>query len=411
MKILHTADWHLGQKLRGYIRDEEHILIFDWLIDLITAEEITVLIIAGDIFDVMNPPNSSRKLYYKFLARLLQTPCRHIVIIGGNHDAPSMLDAPKELLETLNIHVVGCATDELSDEILVLKHNDQIEGVIAAVPFLRDQDIRKSVAGEEEMEIYQRIQEGIYRHYAAVAELCAPYQNENVPILATGHLYASGVTLCGENQNNIYMGNIENIEAEKFPTIFDYVALGHIHTAQPIAKLRHVRYSGSLIPLSFKENKDKKSVTIIDFNQKKEDGTPSIKLEEVPKDKLRQLLLVEGNEAEVIAQLMNFDISESQFRPWVKVEVKSDAFKYALEEEVANLCKAKNMELLLFKSISSKALQIENDANVDLTMLDNKSDIFKRKCASRNLPPEKTAELENTFQELLGWMQEQEIEV
>ncbi|RME09699.1 MAG: exonuclease subunit SbcD, partial [Bacteroidetes bacterium] len=144
MKILHTSDWHLGQKLTGRDRDEEHRLALDWLADFIAQEKVDVLVVAGDVFDIHNPPNSARELYYRFLRKLIQSSVRHVVVIGGNHDSPNMLEAPKELLQLLGIHVVGAATGHVSDEIIELKDADgKVELVVAAVPFLRDQDLRK----------------------------------------------------------------------------------------------------------------------------------------------------------------------------------------------------------------------------------------------------------------------------
>ena len=111
IKILHTADWHLGQKLKGYIRDKEHQMVLNHILKIIQTEQIDLLIISGDVFDVMSPQNSSRKLYYQFLANLQATTCHNVVIIGGNHDSPNMLSASKDLLESLNIFVwfeIGC---------------------------------------------------------------------------------------------------------------------------------------------------------------------------------------------------------------------------------------------------------------------------------------------------------------
>ncbi|MEL7220922.1 MAG: exonuclease subunit SbcD, partial [Bacteroidota bacterium] len=107
MKVLHTSDWHLGQKLLQLDRQEEFALALDWLLEVIIAEQIDVLLVSGDIFDIGNPPNQSRELYYNFLRRLLNSECRHVVITGGNHDSPAMLNAPRELLAAFNIHIVG----------------------------------------------------------------------------------------------------------------------------------------------------------------------------------------------------------------------------------------------------------------------------------------------------------------
>ncbi|NRA49197.1 MAG: exonuclease subunit SbcD, partial [Phaeodactylibacter sp.] len=254
MKIIHTSDWHLGQKLLHNDREQEHRLALQWLLETIRKEKADGLIVAGDIFDIGNPPNYARSLYYQFLRNLLNTECRHVVITGGNHDSPAMLNAPRELLQALNVHVIGAAGEGPEDEVVVWKSpEDEIEAVIAAVPFLRDRDLRYSVAGETGLERVAQIKTGIRKHYDRVADhIAGHYDIASVPVICTGHLYASGASASGK-QDNIYIGNTENIDAQHFPDLFDYVALGHIHRAQKVGGLEHVRYSGSLIPLSFSE--------------------------------------------------------------------------------------------------------------------------------------------------------------
>ena len=109
MKILHTSDWHIGSTFYGKKRYEEFSLFFAWLLETINTEKIDVLLVSGDIFDTALPSNTAQQIYYSFLISLRQSCCRHAVITGGNHDSPSFLNAPKQLLKTLDIHVVGAA--------------------------------------------------------------------------------------------------------------------------------------------------------------------------------------------------------------------------------------------------------------------------------------------------------------
>jgi exonuclease SbcD len=107
MKILHTSDWHLGQSLFNHKRYEECAAFLSWLGDLIEGEDIQALLVAGDIFDNSAPSHRAQELYYRFLCRIAQSSCRHVVIIAGNHDSPSFLNAPREVLRFLNVHVIG----------------------------------------------------------------------------------------------------------------------------------------------------------------------------------------------------------------------------------------------------------------------------------------------------------------
>src|SRR5690349_20203908 len=118
MRVLHTSDWHLGKRLEQCERTEEHQHFLDWLVQIIQAQNIELLIIAGDIFDTGSPSNTALKQYYDFLWQLRQTCCRDVVVIGGNHDSVSTLNAPKALLKYFNVHVVGGATPTIEEEII-----------------------------------------------------------------------------------------------------------------------------------------------------------------------------------------------------------------------------------------------------------------------------------------------------
>ncbi len=265
MRVLHTSDWHLGQRLHTEDRLGEQALALNWLLQTIEQEAVELLLVAGDIFDVSNPSNPARELYYRFLTKLQKTNCRHVVIVGGNHDSPSMLDAPASLLKQMNIHVIGAAPADKTQQIVVLENEKgQPEAIVVAVPFLRDRDLNYTQISESLEERERRLQTAIRQHYLDLAELLAPYLSSSIPILTTGHLYAHGAT-AEEKRSNIYIGSRSNIAAQQFPDCFDYVALGHIHRPQAVGNIPHIRYSGSLIPLDFSEYEDKKVVYLLDF--------------------------------------------------------------------------------------------------------------------------------------------------
>ncbi len=124
MKLIHTADWHLGNQMHDINRTEEYRHFFKWLKEKIIQEKAEVLVISGDVFDVANPSVEARKLYFDFLSVLDETECSNIVIIGGNHDSGNLLDAPKQILKKLNIHVVGSACNiQIEDMVFELKDN------------------------------------------------------------------------------------------------------------------------------------------------------------------------------------------------------------------------------------------------------------------------------------------------
>ena len=158
MKILHTSDWHLGRSLYGKKRYEEASSFLNWLVSVIEEEGIDILLVAGDVFDNSTPSNRAQQLYYRFLSRVSGSCCGHIVVIAGNHDSPSFLTAPKELLCAMNVHVTGSA--DCSSEVLVLNDDrDHPMAVVCAVPYLRDRDMALVYEHEEVVlkVIYERI--------------------------------------------------------------------------------------------------------------------------------------------------------------------------------------------------------------------------------------------------------------
>lgn len=393
MKILHTSDWHLGQKFISRDREEEHRLALDWLLEVLVEEQVELLLVAGDIFDIGNPSNTARSLYYNFLRKVLKTSCRHVVIVSGNHDSPQMLDAPAELLQLLDIHVVGSA--QLNPEILVLKDkNGNAEIVIAAIPFLRDHELNRTIPKDSPLEYFPRIQEAIADYYGRAAEAAAAYSELQVPLIATGHLFASGAVTSGK-QDNIYQGNLENITADRFPEIFDYVALGHIHRAQAVAGINRIRYSGSLIPLSFSETKDDKSVTLVEF-----EGRNISAVREIPVPLWRRLKTIQGDLSYVQQRLVELNATyQQQLTTWVDVLVDSDTNIPNLNGLLQDFTTGMNLDLL---KVRLNVPHASLDEQVVSQMLDELEplEVFRKKCEGAGSPPENMDELIAAFREL-----------
>jgi exonuclease SbcD len=262
MKILHTADWHLGHRLHENSQLEEQTLFLKWIENYINDEKIDVLLISGDIFDSASPSNQSMKMYYNFLMKLNKTACNSVIITGGNHDSAGILNAPKELLDTLSIKVVGKATESIKDEVFEIEVAAE-KVIIAAVPYLRDGDIRRAVAGESFEDLTDKYKTALINHYQLAAAQCKLINIKDVPVIAMGHLFAIGGSI-SDSEQNIYVGTLGHIGAADFPMYFDYIALGHLHRPQIIGGNEKVRYSGSPHILSFSEvNYDKKVLVLM----------------------------------------------------------------------------------------------------------------------------------------------------
>ncbi|WP_429034480.1 exonuclease SbcCD subunit D C-terminal domain-containing protein [Aeromonas veronii] len=254
MKILHTADWHLGHQLHGHDRRFEHDAFLDWLSDTLKAREIDALLVAGDLFDTANPPASAWQQLYRFLARLrAEMPRLNMVLIGGNHDSPSKLDAPHELLRAFDLHLVGSISRDsegkLETDRLLVPLQDR-EGKIAAwcaaVPFLRSSDLRVEQLAEGQ----DRLIEGVRQVYAEVLAEGRARCGEDLPLIAMGHAYLSAGQLSELSERRVLGGNQHALPADLFAAA-DYTALGHLHLAQSPAE--GVHYSGSPLPLSLAE--------------------------------------------------------------------------------------------------------------------------------------------------------------
>ena len=274
LTILHTSDWHLGRRLYGRLRYDEFEAFLSWLQDTISAQQVDVLIVAGDIFDTMTPSNKAQALYYEFLGTVSKSCCQHVVIVAGNHDSPTFLDAPSQVLKFLNVHVIGTACEDLNDEVMVL---DDASGhphcIIAAVPYLRDRDVRSSSAGESGQTKDANVIAGICAHYDEVARIAKAKQAElakahkrHIPIIATGHLFAAGGTTTDDDGvRELYVGSLGKVSADMFDDRFDYVALGHLHVPQRVGGRESIRYSGSPIAMGFGEARQQKQVLLVQF--------------------------------------------------------------------------------------------------------------------------------------------------
>ncbi len=248
--FLHTADWHLGKKIYSQELKEDHQLFFQWLFELLKQRKPDWLLVAGDVFDHANPPAWALEIYYHWMAQFAKLGVK-IIITGGNHDGPDVLQAPEALFSHFNIHVVGSVSSAKNNLIIPLGENL----ICAAVPYLRDKDIRMALEGESPEDRIAAVQQGIRLFYEKTAEEMKS-QFPEATYVAMGHLFTQGATT-SESERDIQVGNLGWFDAAVLEQHFSYTALGHIHRPQNIGKEGKVRYSGSPIPLSFSEQHEK----------------------------------------------------------------------------------------------------------------------------------------------------------
>ncbi|ALW86531.1 hypothetical protein AUC43_16440 [Hymenobacter sedentarius] len=409
MRVLHTADWHLGQRfISGHERTDEHRHFLHWLVATVREHAVEILVIAGDVFDSGSPSNQALELYYDFLLQMQSTECRDIVVVGGNHDSPATLNAPARLLRHLRVHVVGCVPDCFEDQVLILNDAAGQPGlVVCAVPFLRDRDVRLSVPGETAEEREARLKQGIADHYARIAEVEHVWQLKanGLPVLATGHLYAAGAAP-SDSERTIHVGNLGQVTAEHFPEIFDYVALGHLHRPQRVGGREHIRYSGSPIALSFSEIDHGKEVLLLDFA-----GGKLATLVALAVPGTRRLLRFHGELDEVLGLLVAYDNTGYLLPAWVDVEVRSELTQLEVAEALLKVIQdldRKHVEVLARRHLRLVKLRPLGEAAGDEPPLTpSLHDFTERQVFAQRLenePEAGRAELLAAFDELLEGM-------
>lgn len=376
MRIIHTSDWHLGQHFFTKSRAAEHQAFLHWLIRQIEENQVDALIVAGDIFDTGSPPSYARELYNRFVVELQPTGCQ-LVVLGGNHDSVSTLNESRDLLSYLNTTVISCASRNLEQQIITLKnHQQQPAALLCAIPFLRPRDLVTSQAGESGGQKQLALQEAIAAHYQALYQRAIELRTElglPLPIIATGHLTTVGVTT-SDSVRDIYIGTLDAFPAQAFPPA-DYIALGHIHRAQQVAKTEHIRYSGSPIALSFDELSKEKSVYLVEFAQQ---TLASVTPLFIPQ--FQPMQLIKGDLQQIEQQLAKF-VDHQGLPVWLDIEVATKDYLTDIQRRIQALTADLPVEVVLLRrSKEQRNNSIERQEKETLNEL-SVADVFERRLA------------------------------
>jgi len=266
LRLLHTADWHLGHVLREFDRTFEHESLIAWLLDTIERESVDAVLVAGDVFDAANPPTAAQNLWFRFLVEAWRrVPHLQIVVIGGNHDSAARLDATDPFLRAMErLHVVGGVTRkdgglDIARLVVPLADRDgTVRAWVAAVPFLRSSE---TGAGSDDA-----VAEGTRRFYADVLAAARARCGSGQALVAMGHLHVAGSQISALSERKLVVGNQTAVSHDLFPEDLAYVALGHLHLAQRVGGRDNVRYSGSLLPLDLSERGYEHQVVLVDID-------------------------------------------------------------------------------------------------------------------------------------------------
>jgi exonuclease SbcD len=415
-RILHTSDWHLGQNFYGKSRANEHQKFLNWLLEQVSEHAIDAVIVAGDIFDTGTPPSYAREMYFDFIVNMHKKKCQ-LIILAGNHDSVAMLGESKQLLSHLSCQVITSASDILDKQIITLNNRKgQAGAVLCAIPFIRPRDIMTSSAGQSVKEKQQSLQQAISEHYQNLyqqaQDLAQLSHDVKLPIIATGHLTTVGVT-SSESVRDIYIGTLEAFPANAFPNA-DYIALGHIHRNQRVAKSDHIRYSGSPIALSFDEATQTKKVLIAEFEQGKlsqviEQDIPCFQPLLMVKSKLEHLT---QDINELVDTLNNSEkLLEKDQNIWLDIEINSAEYLQDLTPRIEALVKELPVEVLLVRrSKKSRQSMPESQKKITLNEL-SLSEVFATRLLQENWQTDfevnQKIRLEKMFAQTLEQVQEQ----
>ena len=409
MKVLHTSDWHLGRSLYGRKRYEEFSTFLDWLAQTIEKEKVDALLVAGDVFDTSTPSNRAQELYYRFLSRVSTSCCRHVVVIAGNHDSPTFLNAPKELLRALNVYVIGSMTDTFEDEVIVLYKNEQPEAIVCAVPYLRDKDIRTVEPGETTDDKNAKLILGLKNHYADVCTIAEQKRSEfeknghpGLPIVAMGHLFtAGGKTVDGDGVRELYVGSLAHVGEDVFPPSIDYLALGHLHVPQRVSNAENMRYCGSPIPMGYGEANQEKKVVLIEFDS----TTPNI--QEVPVPCFQQLVRIVGSLDDIHVKLE--ELKDEDSHAWLEIEYTGSDIIGNLREILDETLADTSMEIRRIKNrrLIDRVIGTidENETLDDL----NVNDVFERCLDAFDVPDEDREKLTESHNEIIKSLDEEDV--
>ncbi len=324
--FFHTSDWHLGQFFYNHSRQYEHEQFLTWLLEQIKQKQPNALLIAGDIFDVINPASAAQKQLYQFLADAhALAPHMQTLMIAGNHDSGYRIEQVEPLLEKYNAKTVGVIRwnedKSLDIEHLLQPIYDVDQNIIAwclSLPFLRSAEI--TGFNEHTSNSQNAIS---YLHQQLISEAKKRKTDDQALILMSHAHMQGGET--SDSERPIIIGNEEALSTALFDEVIDYVALGHLHKPQKVQHA-HIRYSGSPIPLSFSEINYKHQVVEVTIDPTKP-AESQLQFEVLHIPRSIQLHRIRGELNEVFAQLQALasgKIDNIDQREYIDIEYHTD---------------------------------------------------------------------------------------
>jgi len=410
LRIFHTADWHLGHHLHGVSRQLEHQQFLDWLLNELQNKQADALIVAGDIFDSANPSSAAQSQLYDFLVKAkIRLPNLNIVLVGGNHDSASRLDAPSPILNALGVTVVGgLSRDEQGnidwERLLVPLTNaaGEIKAWCGAMPFLRNADLPSSEEQDSDPLI-----SGIKTLYAELFAQLQQKASDDQSLILTGHCYMVNGAVSELSERKILGGNQHALPVELFPDDIAYVALGHLHLAQKFGANEHIRYSGSPIPLSFDETNYLHQVVQVDVRAGQPVATVAVK---IPRS-VQLLRIPNGKDfaalSEVIEHLesMNLEDLPIEKRPLLELRIRLEKPEPGLRQQIEDVIAKLPVRLLKISTAYSGSEKSLADLKIEERLEELQPlDVFQR-CYQNKYDQDAPEAINALFNELVENLQ------
>ena len=398
MRILHTADWHLGKRLDRFSRLEEQILVMDEIVYIADEQNVDLVLIAGDLFDNFNPSVEAVELFYKTLKRLSLNGKRPVVAISGNHDSPSLIDAPDPLARECGIILIGHPKATIHPfELEDFKISKSTEGFIELelqhqnfpirilhTPYANEIRLKEYFGEDKEAELNNVLAE----HWKKNAdEFC----DENGVNLLMTHLYMNkkGAPILEEPEGEkpIKIGNADLVFSDIIPHQIQYTALGHLHSFQNIGTdEKPVTYSSSPLCYSFSEVGQTKYVSVIDIEPNK-----SLLFEKIALQNGKRLVRKTFDSIENTVEWLTEN-------PNTLVELTLESETFLTADERKRLYQSHNGIVHLIPKIKNQETNENNLSEINLSQ--DIQALFKDYFKSKNGGQEANEELINLFNEI-----------
>lgn len=274
MKILHTADWHVGKALRGRSRAEEHAQVLGEIVEIAAERQVDLVLVAGDLFDSAAPPPEAEKLVYGTLLSLASNGAE-VAVVAGNHDHPSRLGALAPLLEHVHVAAGSRVLRPELGGMRTVKTRTGEEARVVLLPFVSH---KSAIRSAELLSIDSSQLQGRYADYCGrIVEVLCEQMDTRLPNLLVGHFAVMG-GVAGGGERPAHMVEDYYVPAQIFPGSLNYVALGHLHGPQKIAGKCPIWYSGSPLQLDFGESEKPCEVLIVEASAGKPAQVERVKL-------------------------------------------------------------------------------------------------------------------------------------